>query len=181
MSLARHPLDVLLSILHFAPREPQTAHWLGGEAGDESAILHADPASRSFLRYATGPRARALLSVSVEWWDAAAARVRYCDLVADTAGWLATIAARLPEAPVVEPADAVRSVRFEELRREAANGHFWLGRPGLWRELLSPRAVRAIAAAQPSIAALGWDVDRPRISRRSARDRWRSLDVGSAA
>jgi hypothetical protein len=36
--LSRHPLDVLISILHFAPHEPLTARWLEGEGGDEVPI-----------------------------------------------------------------------------------------------------------------------------------------------
>ena len=36
--LSRHPLDVLISILHFAPHEPDTARWLEGEAGGETAV-----------------------------------------------------------------------------------------------------------------------------------------------
>lgn len=33
LTIARHPLDVLISILHFSMFEPQTACWLDGEGG----------------------------------------------------------------------------------------------------------------------------------------------------
>lgn len=33
VTIARHPLDLLLSVLHFAPHEPQTACWLQSEGG----------------------------------------------------------------------------------------------------------------------------------------------------
>ena len=79
--LARHPLDVLVSILHFASHEPQTARWLDGEGGDESSILGAEPASAAFLASATGPRARALLAVTPEWWPHGGVAVRYEDAV----------------------------------------------------------------------------------------------------
>src|SRR5438093_10973655 len=67
VALVRHPLDVLISILHFALHAP-TARWLEGEGGDEGPIYGAMPRSTAFLEYAAGTRATALLSVSREWW-----------------------------------------------------------------------------------------------------------------
>src|SRR6516162_1611480 len=61
--LSRHPLDVLISILHFCLRDP-TARWLEGECGSERGIYGAMPTSTAFMDYATGPRANALLSVT---------------------------------------------------------------------------------------------------------------------
>jgi hypothetical protein len=173
--LARHPLDVLVSILHFAPHEPQTARWLDGEAGDESAILGSEPVSEAFLAYATGPRARALLSVTPEWWPHARTRVRYEDLVADPARELERIARALAARPVVPAADAASAVRFPELQREASNQHFWQGRAGLWRHLLPPDVARTIAAAQPAVAALGYEVDADGPTTEEARARWAEL------
>jgi hypothetical protein len=173
--LARHPLDVLVSILHFAPHEPQTARWLDGEGGDESPILGADPTSAAFLAYATGPRARALLSVTPEWWRDADARVRYEDLVAAPETALHLVADDLGARTLVPVAEAAAAVRFADLRREATNEHFWQGRPGLWRQLLPAETARAIAAAQPAVAALGYDVDPEEITPAQARARWAAL------
>ena len=66
--LSRHPLDVLISILHFVRKDRETNNWLGGEGGDERSIFGASPCSPQFLAYATSERAKALLSVSREWW-----------------------------------------------------------------------------------------------------------------
>jgi hypothetical protein len=173
--LARHPLDVLVSILHFAPHEPQTARWLDGEAGDESPILGADPTSPEFLAYATGPRARALLAVTPEWWRAADTRVRYEHLVAAPEPELERVARDLGAHPLVPAVDAAASVRFADLQREAPNQHFWRGRPGLWRELIPAETARAIAAAQPAIAELGYRVDADGVTREQARARWAEL------
>lgn len=173
--LARHPLDVLVSILHFAPHEPQTARWLDGEAGDETAILGADPTSSAFLAYATGPRAQALLSVTPEWWPHADARLRYEDLIAHPADGIERIAQGLGAEPLVPPADVVAAVRFAELQREASNQHFWQGRVGLWRRLLPTDVARAIAAAQPAVAALGYEVDADGPTADEARARWAEL------
>lgn len=173
--LARHPLDVLVSILHFAPHEPETARWLDGEAGDESAVLGADPASPEFLAYAAGARARALLSVSPEWWDAADARVRYEELVADPEAALAGIAAQLGVPTRIPPAEAVAAVRFADLQAEARNRHFWQGRAGTWRRVLPDAVARAIAAAQPAVAALAYEVGPTAVTADESRARWATL------
>src|SRR5439155_7461592 len=67
VALARHSLDVLVSVLHFALYAP-TARWLEGEGGDERPIYGAMPRSSPFLEYAAGKRACALLYVSRDWW-----------------------------------------------------------------------------------------------------------------
>jgi len=156
--IARHPLDVLLSILHFAPQEPQTANWLDGEGGDESELTGADAESEAFRAYATGPRARALLSVTPEWWPHVVGRLRYEDLVADTPAELACIQDALDAEPVVPIEEAAAAVRFADLQREATNGHFWQGKAGLWRTTIAPELAAEIAAAQPSLAQLGYAV-----------------------
>jgi len=176
--LARHPLDVLVSILHFAPHEPQTARWLDGEGGDESQLLGADPASDAFLAYATGPRARALLSITPEWWAAANARVRYEDLVADPRAELGRIVAELGVEPAVAAAEAADAVSFGQLREEAANLHFWQGRPGLWQELVPTGSALAIAAAYPEMRRLGYRVG---LDAATARARWRAVAVTPGA
>jgi hypothetical protein len=174
-ALVRHPLDVLVSILQFAPHEPDTARWLDGEGGDESSILGIDPSSPEFLDYATGPRARALLSVTPEWLPHANATVHYTDLVSDTAGSLAAIARALDEPARLSPATVAASVTFEDLKMEAGNNHFWQGRPGLWREVLPDDATRAIVHAQPSIVELGFTADPVGVSAEQARRRWAEL------
>jgi hypothetical protein len=143
--LVRHPLDALLSILHFAGHEPETARWLDAEGGDEAAIIGAQPTSEAFLAYATGPRARALLSVSPAWWRRAAFVTRYEDLVASPERELARLAAALGVPTLVSPGEAVEQVTFARLALEASNTHFWQGRAGHWRELLPADEARTIA------------------------------------
>lgn len=48
LTIAKHPLDVLISILHFLMYEPQTACWLDGEGDGESYIFDKSPASSEF-------------------------------------------------------------------------------------------------------------------------------------
>ncbi|HVU76492.1 MAG TPA: hypothetical protein VHC67_02845 [Gaiellaceae bacterium] len=183
--LVRHPLDALLSILHFAGHEPQTARWLDAEEGDESAIIGSEPTSEAFLAYATGPRARALLSVSPGWWARADFAVRYEELVASPERELARLAAALGVPTAVSPAEAVEQVTFARLAREASNTHFWQGRAGHWRELLPAEEARAIARAHDELLVrFGYAVDPdPALTREVARARWleRATPVGAGA
>jgi hypothetical protein len=175
-AIARHPLDVLVSILHFAPHEPQTARWLDGEGGDEAQLFGADPASYAFLTYATGPRAKALLSVTPEWWDHADARTSYESLVDDPADELGRMLEALGEPPLVSPAEAVEAVSFERLREEATNQHFWQGRAGLWQDLVPTRHALAIASVYPEMLRLGYTVG---VDAPTARARWSALAEAS--
>jgi hypothetical protein len=181
--LCRHPLDVLLSILHFAGHEPETARWLDGAHGDERMIIGADPSSPAFRTYAGGRRARALIDVSPEWWKHALVSIRYEDLVAAPADELARIVAAVGVEPVLRPESVAGRVTFGSLQTEAANQHFWRGRPDHWRELL-PAAV-ATELARPHarvIRKLGYEVrPDPGLSDEEAADRWRSELSGPLA
>ncbi|HEX6984777.1 MAG TPA: hypothetical protein VF170_05340, partial [Planctomycetaceae bacterium] len=107
LTLARHPLDTLISILHFAPHHEATNRWLLGRGGNEDGIRSAAPTSPEFLDYATGPRPAELFAVTARWWDVPGViRVRYEDLVADTPGELRRIAAEIGAPPVVPPEEA---------------------------------------------------------------------------
>src|SRR5262245_18718493 len=46
VTVARHPLDVLISILHFCIYESESDHWLLGAGGSESEIYAAMPRSQ---------------------------------------------------------------------------------------------------------------------------------------
>jgi hypothetical protein len=145
--LSRHPLDVLISILHFAPHQPETARWLESEGGNERSILGAKPCSTNFLEYATGPRAAALLSVSHEWRHAEYSyRVRYEDVVGDPARELIRLGESLncPATPEAI-ASAIASNSMESLGEGGRNQHFWQGRPGLWKALLPAEEARRVA------------------------------------
>jgi hypothetical protein len=172
--LARHPLDVLVSILHFAQHEPATDRWLDGEAGSEAVLRGADPTSRAFVEYAKSPRARALLSVTPEWWERANARVGYESLVGDPAAELGRIAAALGTPTVASPAEAIESVRFERLQQEAPNHHFWQGRVGLWQELVPTAVALEIAEAYPGMRRFGYTVG---VDDPTAAGRWRAAAV----
>jgi hypothetical protein len=174
--LARHPLDVLVSITHFAAREPQTANWLAGFGGDEAAVLGHAPASAEVLAYACSERFGALTSVSAAWWlRRDALRVRYEDLVAAPGNVLRRL---LRDLGVVADVDAaVARNSFGSLRRTSSNEHFWQGSPGLWRRLIPAPSAHAICAVRrDTLAALGYICDAdPTLDVASALANWRAI------
>jgi hypothetical protein len=155
VSVARHPLDVLISILQFCLHDDSTLQWLNGEAGDERPIHGAMPGSAVFIDYGAGPRAAALMAVSREWALAPdCIRVRYENLAADSVGELTRIAHALDE-PTYRPiAEVVAGATIPKLQdRSGAAHHFWQGRYGLWQSLLTNSSVERLAAAHHDYCA----------------------------
>jgi hypothetical protein len=171
VTISRHPLDVLLSVLRFARDEPSTARWLGGENGDERHILGATPTSDSFIAYATGPRAASLLAVTAEWWEADdVVRVRYEDLVNDPVGTLA--GAELPNRAAV--ADVVAD---SSSISETFPNHVRTPTPGTWRSVLPARHARTIADAHRYVfETLGYSCEPDeRLEPAAAAARWAAI------
>jgi hypothetical protein len=177
ITLARHPLDVLISILQYAPCEG-SLRWLDGEGGDERSIYGVAPESEEFIRYATSRRAQALLEVSAEWWSSQEChRIRYEDLVRHPRWQLGRIARRLGAMPEVGFEETVAACTFERLRNPVTARFVWKGKPGLWKTLLTRPVAQRIAAAHARVfAALGYacDPDRSLDSRRATQN-WARL------
>ncbi|MES2999072.1 MAG: sulfotransferase domain-containing protein [Pseudomonadota bacterium] len=160
LTIARHPLAVLLSIWQFAPHEPQTANWLSGEGGDETSILNRPVDSAEFLRYACGPRARALLSVTPEWWHAPGVlKVRYEDLVAQPHRTLTELGAQF--GPVVRTIDEVLGANtIDKLKLTTTNSHFWQGEPDAWRRMIPQEFWAKIVDAHADVfESLGYTLE----------------------
>ena len=177
--LARHPFDVLVSILQFAQNEPRTARWLNGAGGTELPLLGADPGSEAFRAYATGPRARALLGVTVEWWRSASldTRVRFERLTGSPREALSEITVALGGASPDQVDRAIDEVTFDELQNETRNGHFWRGQPGHWRRLLTAEIAASLERAhQDALGELGYDAAADEtLTVEDARRNWRAL------
>jgi SAM-dependent methyltransferase len=177
--LARHPLDVLLSVLHFSQNEPRTARWLNGDGGTELSLLGAEPCSDAFRAYATGPRAAALLSVSTEWWRSPRldVPVRFEELVAAPQEVLERATETLGGTTPNRVAEAAERATFDSLRSETGNGHFWRGRPGHWRSLMTAEDVAAVARAHPAaFRELGYQAEAdPSLTDEQARENWRAV------
>lgn len=174
----RHPIDVLISILHFAPHEPNTAKWLGGLGGDERELYEATPTSPAFMRYATSARARALLSVSPAWADVDDALiVSYERLAARPVESLNQIARILGATAARDPQEAVELHSLARHRSASRNQHYWRGQPGLWRRLVTTEAAAQIADSQPlAFRTFGYEADAdPALTTESAAANWEQL------
>lgn len=156
LTISRHPLDTLISILHFAPFHRASDGWLLGQGGGEGAIRGASPTSPEFIEYAAGPRAEALLSVSRLWWDTpGVVRVRYEDLVADAAVELTRIVTEVG-IPAIRTADDVAAEHALDAMRSSHatfRQHVWKGQPGHWKRFIPASVAHQIAAAHPSAFA----------------------------
>jgi hypothetical protein len=163
--LSRHPLDLFISILHFALHHSggdATQRWLEGEAGNERPIFGAMPRSTAFLNYCTSNRAQRLLAVSHDWWQVpGCVRVRYEDLARDTPAELGRLGAALGH-PLRRPVgEVLEAATIPKLRAyTGSKAHFWQGKAGLWRRLLPAPEARLLAAAQATaLADFGYACD----------------------
>jgi SAM-dependent methyltransferase len=179
VALARHPLDILVSILHFAQHEARTARWLNGEGGNEGSLVGVDPVSEAFRRYATGTRAHALLGLTVEWWRSGSLDigVSYEQLVAAPEEELARIEELIVQPPRAPLAEALALNSLERLRSQGTSRHFWRGQPGLWRRLIPVGSAVEIAAAhRESFETLGYEPDAdPGLTPADALANWHAL------
>lgn len=154
VTIARNPIDVLVSVLQFRQSEPTTEFWLSGEGGNEDSLVGAEPGSGAFRAWAVSDRARALLSVSVEWSsDQESIRVRYEDFVLNPGASLLALTRQLDADPVRDPRTLGEQLSLEEMRRRftATPGHFWKGQPGLGLAVLDSGAAREIVEAHESV------------------------------
>jgi hypothetical protein len=143
LCLLRHPLDVLTSILHFAPREPATARWLEGECGDERALSGATPVSLAFADYCLSPRAATLLNVSPGWAPFCRTVTRYEDLAQNAELELRRVLSGLGIEPICSVGGVVAAESIDNLRPLAPH-HFWQGRSGVWQDLFSADLARSV-------------------------------------
>jgi hypothetical protein len=144
ITIVRHPLAVLVSIWQFASHEPDTAKWLVGEGGNENAILNQPLDSQAFLNYACSSRAKALLSISPQWWNQTETlSVKYENLVAAPEQTLQQLCKAIhPQHNSIQ--QALNENSLEKLRPTASNRHFWQGSPYAWQEMLPNEFIQII-------------------------------------
>lgn len=182
--IARHPFDVMISLLHFAMYE--NVYYNPDFSDDprmENHVVGETPTSRAFLEFAKGEKIAAVLSISRQWWVAeGTVRVRYEDLVRDTVGELMRIARELGQNLSIEDAEeAVAATSIEKLRPIAKeNEHFWKGKPGHWKLMIPADIANEIYDSHRDLFAdLGYDCDPdPELTHRQADLNWyRSIGV----
>jgi hypothetical protein len=175
--IARHPLDVLISVLRFLKYEPLTARWLEGNTELPPELCHHPPASQAFLAYATSWGAENLLSVSYQWWhDPSAIKVRYENLVQEPVGSFTDLVQQLSQS-AGKVALAVNENSLKVLQ-ETPNRHGWQGTPGLWRKVVPPfDALRILHRHRRVFTVLDYSVSPYLLFRATAIRNWQRLTV----
>jgi hypothetical protein len=175
--LARHPLDVLISSLHFARLERKACRWLEGNCELTPSLFNAAPASPEFLEYATSWGAENLLSVTYQWWhDNQALKLRYEDLVSSPLAGFSKVIASLNGSSVM------LNVALEKFGlpsfQAMQNRHGWKGRPGLWQELIPfASALQIYQRHRAVFDTLGYSVDRSSLTDQEALQNWQEMKV----
>jgi hypothetical protein len=181
VAMARHPLDVLLSIPTYVrtPRNREfSALWIEGECGGEEGLVDAAPTSEAFVRYALSWRAAALFDVSTSW-AARAEHASYERLVATPHEELARLCTALGATPRND-VDAVLARHNLAAFGDATPGHVWRGEPGIWRKLIVPELAHAVRERHPeAFAAFGYEADAdPALTLERAEANWAQLSTG---
>jgi hypothetical protein len=173
--IARHPLDVLVSVLRFIRYEPLTARWLEANAELPADLCQYPPASPAFVAYATSWGAENLLSVTYQWWhDRDAIRVHYERFVRATAKEFRNLVEQLDQ-PADKVSEALEANPFKALR-DTPNRHAWQGTPGLWRKLILPfDAWRIFRRHRIVFDTLGYSIPPYLLTRRAALRNWQRL------
>lgn len=136
--LARHPFDVLLSVLRFSHFEGGHHLWLGGQ-GEESILWGATPRSRTTITYGLSTRFDSLCRVSTSWWERTGVqRLKYESLLLDPIGELTRLAEVFDWEPAVPVKTVVERHSMTGLKEmhPSFSSHLWQGR-SLWKELIS--------------------------------------------
>jgi len=163
VTIARHPLDTLISMLHFCTTWQGTSRWFGGRDGNEDAIRGSLPTSPEFLEYATGPRARTLMSITRDWWSTGTCHTLcYEHLVNDPATQLERLGDFLEPLSQEAIRSAIDGNSLEQTRPKVANQHHWVGTSAHWKRLLPAATVRPTVlahAASMELAHYDWEPD----------------------
>jgi hypothetical protein len=173
VTVARHPIDVLVSALHFARNEHQVVDWLDGKVVPERSVLaSASPTSDEFVEWAVGKGAARLLDVTASWWNVpGVCRIRYEDLVTDPVGTFGWAVAEL-DIDRRSDAEVVASVRADALAG-LPNHHRWRGKPGGWCDLVTGDIASRIELAHHRVfEQLRYTVSGPVVDLDQAVENW---------
>ncbi|MGV7241907.1 hypothetical protein [Caballeronia sp. M23-90] len=175
--IARHPLDLLISVLHFIQHEPLTSQWLAGNAEIPNELVGQSPVSETFLDYALSWGAENLLAISYQWWhDKSVIKTKYEDFVRSPHYAFSTVLNQL----CGESMDLNEAIAQFDLKHFQAkvNHHGWQGRPGLWRQLIPFGRANAIYSRHKRIFDdLGYGISFNWLSASRAESNWRSLSA----
>jgi hypothetical protein len=173
LTIARHPLDILLSAVRYSYGAPDVRHWLSGATGLPADIPSSG--SEKFLNYCISEGAARLLSITPEWWQyPPATKLRYENAVADP---IATFTQLLLGFGGTDESLAtfLRKLSITNMQK-TPNRHGWRGDPGHWAGLVASRDAEAIHRAHAKVFdVLGYGVPPYVLSRMVADQNWRAI------
>jgi hypothetical protein len=177
LTIARNPFDVLVSVLHFARKEPQVHRWLEGNVEIPESFLHVSPSSDEFLNYCLSFGAENLLSVSYQWWhDSSVIRLRYENCVANPPQIFGETARTLGR-EVTDWNAYLEPVSLENMRKHA-NNHGWKASPNHYKSLVPSFAAWEIYKRHRQVfQKLGYKFEPYLLSRKTAEKNWQSAKV----
>jgi len=178
ITIARHPLDVLVSSWRFRLFDNTHHRWLEGNTELPARRIDAAPCSSAFVTYATSFGAENLLCVSYLWWhDPNAIRLRYEDMAADPLWTFRGLYRALGREPAISLEDSLHRFDLEWFRR--VHHHGWQGRPDIWRELIPwADAVAIFQRHRRLFEILGYDIfPETTLSHDDALLNWRQLNA----
>lgn len=173
--LGRHPLDVLLSVLHYVRHEPLTTRWLEGNVELPADLSTETPWTEGFGTYATGWGAENLLSISYQWWfDSDAVRIRYEDLADAPQPVFSSLIQQL--CGTSGKLDQVLASHPFSLYKATPNRQGWQGVSGLWRQLILPSLAMRIRHRHDKVfRVLGYRLRPYMLTRAQAERNWQRL------
>ena len=146
-AVARHPLDVLISILHFCLLRIRIGTRFGcsGPAERSRGSSPRCPEPTIHRICTRGPRADT--GRYPNWWGQPRVFGRGYEDFATRMAMQRIEAVFGPVRCVPLRAGRVEACSLARLREQTTNNHFWKGSPGLWRSLLPPVETAEIAPA----------------------------------
>jgi hypothetical protein len=137
VTVARHPLDVLISMLRFVQVESSPLQWLDGTVGVET-LYGVDPSQKKFIDWCLGEGAEQLLKISYDWAKLGQAYVvRYEDMLADPTkqmkGLLAGLGVKASSSDVRESLERFSPDFFKNL----SSHHGWRATKDNWKNFFT--------------------------------------------
>jgi hypothetical protein len=175
LTVARHPIDVLLSALRFSRREPQVARWLNGATQLPISLGKEGPASPEFMNYCLSEGAENLLSVTADWWDRPGViQARYEDAVHNPRVVFDRLIRELGSN--CDNLDACLERTKLSAFQATPNQHGWRGQPDHWTELVPTfDAVRIYWRHRSVFKTLGYPLRVNWLAKSTAARNWRSV------
>lgn len=173
VTVVRHPLDVLISVLRFAQVQTSPLQWLDGTIQAED-ILGLTPSDEKFIKWCLSKNAKKLLSVSYDWSnDPACQVIQYEELLKDPHKNLAYLLRQLGYKP--SGAKIVKALK-KYSPGFFSNNHSWKSTENNWVNFFTKKDAEEIYKEHKEIfEKFGYDVMSAKNEKRS--DNMKSWDI----